>query len=118
MDSLSPFWLSDSQHRVAMHTISLYDVNNRCRSEWVGLFEQNGLKVNWSNEAPMDLLEPRRVLRDEGLMGSLRIAFNMVTTPVLRQRILAMRWLFRKYGEHLGAISLVGQREPGNAWVS
>jgi len=88
------------------------------RSEWVQLFEQNGMKVIWCGEAPMDLLEPRRVLRDEGLMGSLRIAFNMVTTPVLRQRILAMRWLFRKYGEHLGAISLVGQREPGNAWVS
>ena len=88
------------------------------RSEWVRLFEQNGLKVTWSNEAPMDLLEPRRVLRDEGSMVSLRMAFNMVTSPVLRQRILAMRWLFRKYGEHLGAISLVGQREPGNAWVS
>jgi SAM-dependent methyltransferase len=80
------------------------------RSEWVRLFEQNGLKVTWSNEAPMDLLEPRRVLRDEGWRGSLRIAFNMVANPVLRQRILAMRRLFRKYGEHLGAISLVGQR--------
>ncbi len=36
------------------------------RSEWVRLFEQNGLKVTWSNEAPMHMLEPRRVLRDEG----------------------------------------------------
>ncbi len=39
------------------------------RSEWVRLFEQNGLKVTWSNEAPMDLLEPQRVLRDEGVEG-------------------------------------------------
>jgi hypothetical protein len=37
----------------------------------------------------------------------------MATNPVLRQRILAMRRLFRKYGEHIGAISLVGQQEPG-----
>ena len=85
------------------------------RSEWVRLFEQNGMKVIWSSEAPMHLLEPRRVLQDEGLRGSLRVAFNMATNPMLRQRILAMRRLFRKYGEHLGAISLVGQREPENA---
>jgi hypothetical protein len=85
------------------------------RSEWVRLFEQNGLKVTWSNEAPMHMLEPRRVLRDEGWVGSLRIAFNMATNPVLRQRILAMRRLFRKYGEQLGAISLVGSKSRGNA---
>src|ERR1039457_3332048 len=85
------------------------------RSEWVRLFEQNGLKVTWSEEAPMHLLEPRRVLQDEGFRGGLRIAFNMATNSVLRQRILGMRRLFRKYREHLGAISLVGQREPENA---
>ena len=85
------------------------------RSEWVRLFEQNGLKVTWTGNAPMHLLEPRRMLQDEGFGGVLRIAFNIVTNSMLRHRILAMRRLFRKYGEHLGAISLVGQREPGNA---
>jgi SAM-dependent methyltransferase len=84
-------------------------------SEWIRLFEQNGLKMTWSTEAPMHLLEPRRVLRDEGLRGSLRIAFNVVTNPTLRHRIFAMRRLFTKYREHLRAISLVGQREPTNA---
>lgn len=81
------------------------------QSEWGRLFEQNALKVTWCGEAPMHLLEPRRVLRDEGFIGGLRIAFNMATNPVLRQRILAMRELFHRYREHLGAISLVGQRE-------
>ena len=85
------------------------------RSEWVRLFEQNGMKVTWTCDAPMHLLEPGRVLQDEGLRGCLRIAFNIATNSMLRQRMLAMRRLFRKYGEHLGAISLVGQRKPGNA---
>jgi hypothetical protein len=85
------------------------------RSEWVRLFEQNGMKVTWTCDAPMHLLEPRRMLQDEGLGGCLRIAFNIATNSMLRHRILAMRRLFRKYSEHLGAISLVGQREPGNA---
>jgi SAM-dependent methyltransferase len=82
-----------------------------CRSEWIKLYEQNGMKVTWSCNAPMHLLEPRRILQDEGLRGVLRIAFNIATNSMLRRRILAMRQLFRKYGEHLGAIALVGQRE-------
>lgn len=85
------------------------------RSEWVRLFEQNGLKVTWTCNTPMHLLEPRRMLQDEGFGGCLRIAFNIATNSMLRHRILAMRRLFRKYVEHLGAISLVGQRELGNA---
>jgi SAM-dependent methyltransferase len=84
-------------------------------SGWIRLFEQNGLTVTWSTESPMHLLEPRRILRDEGLRGSLRVAFNVATNPTLRHRIFAMRQLFTKYREHLRAISLVGQREPTNA---
>jgi SAM-dependent methyltransferase len=85
------------------------------RIEWIRLFQQNGLKVTWSTEAPMHLLEPQRVLRDEGLRGSLRVAFNVATNPTLRHRIFAMRQLFTKYREHLRAISLVAQRESTNA---
>ena len=84
-------------------------------SEWVKLFEQNGLKVTWTSEAPMHLLEPWRVLQDEGLRGGLRIAFNISTDSDDSSPDFAMRRLFRKYGKHLGAISLVGQREPGYA---
>ena len=81
-----------------------------CRSEWISLLEQNGLKTTWCGKAPMHLLEPRRLLQDEGLVGSLRMAFHMATKPELGSRIRAMRRLFAEYGEHLGAISLVSQR--------
>jgi hypothetical protein len=60
----------------------------------------------------MHLLEPARLLRDEGIAGASRIAFRAATNPALGKRILAMRRLFHKYGEHLGAISLVGERVP------
>jgi hypothetical protein len=46
----------------------------------------------------MHLLEPRRVLRDEGFIGGMRIAFNMGTNPVLRQRILAFRRAVARLG--------------------
>lgn len=83
-----------------------------CKKEWVRLFEENGLKVKWSGSAPMHLLEPRRLLRDEGIAGGMRIAFRVATNPSLGGRILAMRRLFHTYSKYLGAISLVGEREP------
>lgn len=82
-----------------------------CRNEWIRVFNENGLKVTWGAKAPMHLLEPRRLLQDEGFVRSLCIAFRMAANPALGRRILAMRRVFSKYGEHLGAISLVGQRE-------
>lgn len=86
-----------------------------CRSEWTRLFEQNQLKVTWSGKTPMHLLEPGRLLQDEGFVGGVRIAFRMAANPELGRRILAMRRIFNEYGKHLGAISLVGQRDWGNA---
>ena len=84
-------------------------------AEWVNLFEQYNLSVTWRSTAPMHLLEVRRVLQDEGFKGSWRIAFRVGMNPVLRRRLFAMRRLFRKYGEHLEAVSLIGQREIKNA---
>ncbi len=77
--------------------------------EWAELFEKNGMQVVWSTTAPMHLLEPARLLRDEGLWGGLRIAFNMARKPLLRKRITAMRRLFRRYEGCLCAISIVGR---------
>lgn len=81
-----------------------------CPNEWKQLFQQNGLKVLWGGSASMRLLEPRRLVQDEGILGALGIVFRMATMPSVAGRILAMRRLFSKYGAHLGAISLVGQR--------
>lgn len=60
-------------------------------AEWVALFEQNNLNVTWRSTVPMLLLEVRRLLQDEGVKGSLRIAFRVGINPVLRQRLFAMR---------------------------
>ena len=77
--------------------------------EWAELFEKNGMEVIWNATAPMHLLEPGRLLRDEGLWGGFRVAFNMARNPQLRRRITAMRRVFRRYQAHLWAISMVGR---------
>jgi SAM-dependent methyltransferase len=78
--------------------------------EWKELLEQQGLKVIWCGEADLDLLEPRRMLQDEGIFRCVKIACNVLKDRVLRQRILAIRRIFHRYREHLGAISIIGIR--------
>jgi ubiquinone/menaquinone biosynthesis C-methylase UbiE len=80
-------------------------------AEWSELLECAGFRVIADLRAPMHLLEPPRVLRDEGVIGSLRIAVNMLRSPEARRRVLAMRKLFHKYEKHMQAISLVAEKQ-------
>ena len=79
-------------------------------SGWRNLLASQGFLVTAVRMAPMHLLEPRRLIQDEGLGRALKIAFNILRDPVARRRIWAMRRTFRQHREHLGAISLVATR--------
>lgn len=76
-------------------------------SEWRAVLETEGFQVQTEAHAPMHLLELQRMVRDEGLGRVIRIIFNIVRSSAARQRVLAMRQIFRKYRDHLAAISLV-----------
>lgn len=78
--------------------------------EWKQLLESAGFKVLWAKRAPMHLLEPKRLIRDEGWAGALRFAFNLLRRPAARKRVLSMRRLFREYQDNLEAISFVCQK--------
>jgi hypothetical protein len=75
--------------------------------EWRELLSGAGLTVVAQHEAPMHLLEPSRLVRDEGLFGAVKFALNVVAHSAARRRVLTMRRVFRKYGRHLAAIALV-----------
>jgi ubiquinone/menaquinone biosynthesis C-methylase UbiE len=79
-------------------------------SEWRSLVERNGFDVTRVIRAPMHLLEPARLFRDEGLSGALRILFNALHDAEARQRALAMRRLFRRFERQLSAISVIAVR--------
>lgn len=83
-------------------------------AEWRALLEEAGFTVKAVRSAPMHLLEPRRLLRDEGLAGALRFAFNVLRTPVARRRVAGMRATFRRHQADLSAIMLVAVK-PGPA---
>lgn len=75
--------------------------------EWRELLESAGLTVTTQHVAPMHLLEPARLVQDEGLLRSLRFVWNVARHAQARRRVLAMRRIFRKYRTHLAALALV-----------
>jgi hypothetical protein len=83
-------------------------------SEWRAVLEAEGFEIESGATAPMHLLEPARLVRDEGLGGTLRIAFNALRDPVARRRVLGMRRAFRKWAEALSAVTLIA-RKPREA---
>ena len=79
-------------------------------AEWRGLLESEGFLVQTQAQAPMQLLEPCRIIQDEGMFGALRFAFNLLCNREARRRVLAMRRVFSKHRDHLAAVMLVGQK--------
>src|SRR5690554_3545001 len=75
--------------------------------EWRALLEAAGFEIHTTVVAPMALLEPMRMIQDEGVRGVARIAANLLRNPAARQRVGQMRASFRKHARHMSAISLV-----------
>ncbi|HVU27188.1 MAG TPA: methyltransferase domain-containing protein [Verrucomicrobiae bacterium] len=75
--------------------------------EWRELLEGAGFKIVSEATAPMHLLEPRRLIRDEGLGRAIRFVFNVLRSPEARKRVFSMRRMFRKHRNHLAAIAIV-----------
>ena len=80
-------------------------------AEWQGLLESEGFSVQAQVQAPMHLLEPRRIMQDEGVFGALRFAFNLLCNRAARRRVLAMRRVFSKHRNHLAAIMLIAHKK-------
>ncbi|OBK18379.1 class I SAM-dependent methyltransferase [Mycobacterium asiaticum] len=79
-------------------------------AEWSQLLAGHGLLVEQVVTAPMALLQPRRVLADEGLFGALRFARNVLTQPDARKRVLLMRNTFRRHRDRLTAVAIIAQK--------
>ena len=82
-------------------------------AEWQDLLEAEGLAVKEHAQAPMHLLEPKRLVQDEGIFGAVRFVWNVARHKDARRRVFAMRGVFRKYRDHLAAVMLVGQKAKG-----
>ena len=80
-------------------------------SEWKKLLESEGFTIETEATAPMHLLEPQRLIQDEGLWGALRFAQNVLRDNDARHRVKTMRKVFQTYEKNLAAIMLVGIKQ-------
>jgi SAM-dependent methyltransferase len=80
------------------------------QNEWKELLEKEGFKVKKIILNPMHLLEPKRIIDDEGLFRTLKIGFNILTNPKAKRRISLMRKAFKKHQSHINAIAIVAEK--------
>lgn len=93
-------------HR-ALTSVVHHGVRPLTVSEWRHLLESEGLRVESVTTAPMHLLEPARLLRDEGIFGALRFVSRAVRDRDARRRVLSMRRVFRAQRRNIAAVAIV-----------
>jgi ubiquinone/menaquinone biosynthesis C-methylase UbiE len=76
-------------------------------NEWRSLVESGGFTIQSVNRAAMSLLEPGRLVRDEGVFGALRFFSNVLRDSEARRRVLEMRSVFRRNRKNLGAVAII-----------
>jgi len=87
-------------------------VNTRplTQTEWKVLLEQEGFVVKNIFIGKMHLLEPKRIIDDEGFFRTLKIGFNIITTPAARKRILEIRNVFSKHRKHTNSVVIIAEK--------
>ena len=111
---LSPDGISQQAKTTIQKDLALaMKVNARplTKSEWCKLLEDEGFEIKKIVTSEMHLLEPKRILNDEGFFRTVKIGFNILTHPDARKRIVQMRNTFIKNKNHINAIVIVAQKK-------
>lgn len=75
--------------------------------QWREFMTCHGLEIIAENKRPVRLLEPERILEDEGDRGAFEFAWNILQDDVAIQRVREIRDVFRRYADNLCGYSLV-----------
>ncbi|WP_416669626.1 SAM-dependent methyltransferase [Egbenema bharatensis] len=73
-------------------------------TNWIAAYETAGLEVLQHQTGAMGLLNPARMIQDEGLIGTIQFFWNALRHRPIRDRILTMRRVFNQYEQELGYI--------------
>lgn len=80
--------------------------------EWTSLLEDGGFSVTTCEPAPMLLLDPRTMVSDEGLLGSLRLVGRVLGSPVATKRVVDLWRTMHRARRNLGSVAIVAIRQP------
>lgn len=87
----------------AMHV----NARPRTLAEWELLLTQAGLRVQAVHTAPLALLEPHRIVADEGIVGATRFFANLLRDRPARTRVRTMARTMRSHKPLLQAVGIV-----------
>lgn len=104
----------DEVHR-ALTSVVHHGVRPMTVAEWTALLEEEGFVVESVDVAPMHLLEPARIVRDEGIAGALRFAFRALRDGDARRRVLAMRRVFSAHRDQIAGVAIVATKRRNPA---
>jgi len=76
-------------------------------SHWRKLLEDEGFEVEHIITTPFHLLEPKRIIQDEGVGGALKFAGNLLRHAEARRIIFDMKKVFKKYRQNLNGVTMV-----------
>jgi len=76
-------------------------------AEWQQLLESEGFEVKAVETAAMSLLEPGRLIKDEGFAGAMRFVLNVLRDGEARRRVFEMRKTFRRNRKLIGAVAFL-----------
>ncbi|MDO5747475.1 MAG: class I SAM-dependent methyltransferase [Actinomycetaceae bacterium] len=80
-------------------------------ADWSELLKELGFEIEFTTTKPMALLEPKRIISDEGLKGALGFFKNVASNPPARKRIIAMRKTFTQHKENLAGVGIVARKK-------
>ncbi|MGH9043230.1 MAG: methyltransferase domain-containing protein [Acidimicrobiia bacterium] len=82
-------------------------------AEWTALLEEAGFVVRQVKPAPLLLLAPRSVVRDEGWAGTLRLLARTVRQPVVLRRVADLWKVMHRERRNLGSVVIIAARPEG-----
>ena len=80
-------------------------------AEWRLLLASEGFEVKAIETTSMSLLEPGRLIKDEGIIGAIRFALNVLRDGEARRRVFEMRKTFRLHRKVIAAAALLGIKQ-------
>ncbi len=78
--------------------------------EWKDLLSNNGFRVTAHETAPLHLLEPRRLIADEGMVGAAKFALRVLSDSEARSRVISMRRAMSGNDDVLEAMMISAER--------
>jgi predicted O-methyltransferase YrrM len=79
-------------------------------AHWIEACNTAELSVLQQQTGAMGLLNPARIVEDEGWSNAAKFFWKVLTQAQLRQRILSMRQIFQQYKSELGYIVFIAER--------